>query len=944
MRAVFFSRRLRDGEAVGRARVRTSAFLWASIPLGLFVAFFWASFSPDARFAYRDVAYYYYPLFQQIQGVWERGEVPLWDPYANLGQPLLADPTASVFYPIKLLFFFSSFNWLSYSTCFKLYIWLHVALAFASSFVLARRLRVSRVGSLLSGVAYAFSGQTLFQYSNVVYLVGSAWAPAFFVFLVDYFRAANFRLKTRAIFKSSVVYALCVLGGEPQIAYVCLASSAFILLFAPRCRRNRFKIKSSQETPVEKTPVEKTEDEKAEVGKTTSKKYVRVGSAAFYCATTALFAFLLAAIQILPSAELVGRSERSRDKLIRSIWDVPKAAFQGNAKDARDELPVGEAFRRGALCLDFSEGGRSCSIYRFSVGAQRWSEFLFPNVGGRQFPQSSRWFEAMPEELAVWTPTLYCGVLPFLLALCAARLRLKRDGTVSVLDLARNYCRVVATWGVVFGTLAALGGFGVVWHIRAAQALLNGASVNSTYCDGDPVGGLYWLLNLTIPKFAEFRYPAKTLTISVLGVAILAGIGWDRERNSRRFRVVAVSIFTVALLLYLATICRGASFFRSFTLCNPLYGSFQPQLAEKFAARSFLQTALVLAGSLIFLFFARRLRNLRVKNVLLFAALTTTAFDIYFANSWIVEVAPTKIFGLRSEIARQIEEERATTADELAPPTRVYRYPVWFPPFFQEESSSRRIEERVLWDVATLYPKYPFRRGVAIIDARGATMESAYCAYVDRLIARTNADEELAFLGVERVVGPRLWVERVLPDSAVDPSSNVDQSVASKRVRVKPTHAALFRDGKRVEEDGARDYVETLEYAPNRIVYLVRASESSDVVLAEQYWPDWRAKSYALTRAEADAFRAISRKREEIRSAITRRAKDSTRAPNVAPVEKVFEFLRKIDVPQGDYCVVVEYRPRAFFVGAVVSSLAWIAASVAFIFFARYRRTSISGV
>jgi len=898
MRLTFFTRRSEDEEQIEQIQSRREAFFCVLIPLGLFIAFFWRAFDPDVSFSYRDAAYYYYPLFQQVQAEWERGALPLWDPFSNLGQPLLADPTASVFYPIKALFFLSSFGLLSYATCFKLYVWLHVWLAFAASFILARRIHVSRAGALLSGVAYAFSGQVLFQYSNVIYLVGSAWAPTFFIFLVDYLRATNFRSKLRAIFKASVAFALCVLGGEPQIVYLGLFLSAFILLLAPKREQNE----ASQEL----APNEK--------------KRSRVPGAAFYCASTALLTFLLAAVQILPAAEFIARSERSRDPLIRSVWDVPKAAFRARENADARETSVKEAFRQGTLCLDFPEG-RGRMIYKFSVGAWRWSEFFFPNVGGRTFPKTACWFEILPA-YADWTPTLYCGVLPLLLALAAARDWFSRRKNAR--ENEQYYARVVAVWCAIFGALAALGGFGLVWHIATIQSVFNGTGLYASFCDGDPVGGLYWLLNLLAPMFSGFRYPAKMLTITLLGVAVLAGIGWDRERNSPRFGALALTLFLCALGFYALTTLYGASFFGAISFNDDMYGPFLPRLTQKIVSRSFIQTSIVVALSLGLLYCARRVRNPRVKNALLYATLATTALDLYVANGWIVDVVPTNLFERPSELARQIEDERAEITSDCAPPTRIYRYPVWFPALFKEENSSQRTTERVVWDAMTLFPKYPASRGIALIDARGAAMDGAYWNYVDKLIKRSNVDDELAFLGVEGALGPRAWVERLLEREETDATKSGAQNVVFQRVHARTTRAALFRKDERVPESSL-DCVETLEYVPNKIVYFIRASELSEAVFAEQYWPDWRAKTYALTREEADELRASCGKKREIDALVARRAEDATRPPNVASVEKVFEFMRKIDVPQGDVCVVVEYRPRAVLRGVLLSTLAWCA-------------------
>ena len=90
-------------------------------------------------FAYRDAGHFYYPLFQYVQEEWAAGRVPLWNPYENLGQPLAADATSSVFYPGKLIFALP----IGFAWAYKLYILAHVLLAAWAAYRLARHFGAS---------------------------------------------------------------------------------------------------------------------------------------------------------------------------------------------------------------------------------------------------------------------------------------------------------------------------------------------------------------------------------------------------------------------------------------------------------------------------------------------------------------------------------------------------------------------------------------------------------------------------------------------------------------------------------------------------------------------------------------------------------------------------------------------------------------------------------
>src|SRR5262245_15354741 len=124
------------------------------------------------QFAYRDAGHFYYPLYQRVQQAWEARRIPLWSPEENSGLPLLGNPTAAVLYPGKLVFVLVSYAW-----GVRLYVVGHAVLALVAMYVLMRSWEVSRAGSGLAALGYAFGAPVLFQYCNIIFLVGAAWTP-----------------------------------------------------------------------------------------------------------------------------------------------------------------------------------------------------------------------------------------------------------------------------------------------------------------------------------------------------------------------------------------------------------------------------------------------------------------------------------------------------------------------------------------------------------------------------------------------------------------------------------------------------------------------------------------------------------------------------------------------------------------------------------------------
>ena len=189
---------------------RTRLLLIATI----LATFFWCFGSvlfQNRSFGFRDAANYYNPLFEWECGEWGAGRVPLWNPLDNGGTPVLADTTSSVLYPGKLVFVLP----VNFRLRYHLYVTAHVLLAAAMAYRLARHWDCSCEAAGLGALSYAFGGSVLFQYCNVVFLVGAAWLP-YALLATD--RMLRERSRGWALTLGATL-ALIVLGGDPQTAY-----------------------------------------------------------------------------------------------------------------------------------------------------------------------------------------------------------------------------------------------------------------------------------------------------------------------------------------------------------------------------------------------------------------------------------------------------------------------------------------------------------------------------------------------------------------------------------------------------------------------------------------------------------------------------------------------------------------------------------------------------
>ena len=166
------------------------------------------------QFAYRDSGHFYYPLYRVVQQEWEAGRWPLWNPWQNGGTPLLGMPMAAVLYPGKLIYAV-----LPYPQAARWYVLAHTIIALLGMRAGAGP-GIERDRAHLAAMSYAFSTPVLSQYSNVIFLVGAAWLPWGFARST----ARSPWGTSWGILELSVVLAMQILGGDPEAAYLTVAS------------------------------------------------------------------------------------------------------------------------------------------------------------------------------------------------------------------------------------------------------------------------------------------------------------------------------------------------------------------------------------------------------------------------------------------------------------------------------------------------------------------------------------------------------------------------------------------------------------------------------------------------------------------------------------------------------------------------------------------------
>lgn len=682
-------------------RHRASTVLILGCLVALLLACYWPALLAGRQFAYRDSAHYYYPLYQRVQAEWEAHRWPLWEPEENGGMPLLGNPTAAVLYPGKVIYALFSYPWAA-----RLYIVAHTVIAFGGAFVLLRSWDTSRAGSALSALSYAFGAPVLFQYCNVIFLVGAAWLP-WGLWAVDRW----LRLGRRpALLALAAVLALETLGGDPEVAYMTgLCAGGYALYLA------WLRARPSDAPPVRVWLL----------------VLLGIVLAAVWVALTLFLAWKLPPLRPMPKnppprafpwmpyvtwgvaavwglggSVVLARWRRAGRRAVLGpmLLGLAVAAVLAGGLAAAQLLPVAEFTSLTARAA--GEGPHD--IYPFSLTPIRLIELLWPNPFGTNFAGNRNWLPTLPQTpgaAKIWVPSLYLGAPALIFALAALGVR---NGPpwrawLSVIALVSLFASLGETtsplWWARFSP-----------QVRALVGPHDPVSVTSIRQDlylRDGDGSFYWFLATAVPGFRQFRYPSKLLSFTALAVAGLAGLGWDRAVSGRFRRALGLTAATLGLGA--ATLATGwaqrgpimAQLSRRAARLSSAFGPIDVAGAFGESARALLHAVLVGAALLVLLVRLRR-GEPRLRHDVFLLVLVTA--DLALANAGFVLTAPQSAFETKPEVVRRLEE--AERADPASGPYRVHRVPIWEPVRWYEENSPRRVIDLVEWERTTVQPKY----------------------------------------------------------------------------------------------------------------------------------------------------------------------------------------------------------------------------------------------
>ncbi len=579
-------------------------WLW----LGLVVGLLWL-FSPGLFWsqvpAFRDAYHFYYPQAVWLDRCAEQGNFfPAWNPNEGLGVSVAGQPSAALYYPLRILWLTPG---LSVAQCFSLFIVVHLLIAAAGMRYAAAKLNLSEHAQCLAAISYCLSCPVFFQHNNPIYLCSAAWIGFAAGALIHSLREKTQSIRASLIF--AIVCSLMLLAGDPHTAVNTfiigglMHGCAWCVGLSPRKR----------------------------------------GLTPFICAG-ALFA-ALTAIQTIPAWRHAVHSGRARD--------VSPGKSTG--------LPLVDAV------LTSSEPAQH-RIYDFSLSPWYLVTVLWPTVGGDYLPINSRLFAALPAEGRMWIPALYFGCLPCLLVLpvvvnvvgrsafgrfifsmlqCGARSKLRFTERAAIMSKesksidrgAISDFRKPLLVVVIFSLLAALGNYTPVWLLRE---LLSGLGLRdwTSHLPADPVSGVYWLLSSVIPAYDMFRYPAKWSVWFVAACSLLAAHQLNRIEIQAAQPVTPRLKRTVQLLSALGVMGAFAVWLLA------IYANDFDQWLATTAPDTWLGPPVgnALARALMFAF-TLPLCVVSLKFPAKFYALLTLAEMTLCASCWVSFIAPPELTG-----------------------------------------------------------------------------------------------------------------------------------------------------------------------------------------------------------------------------------------------------------------------------------------------------------
>ncbi|MEM7785108.1 MAG: hypothetical protein AAF623_17285, partial [Planctomycetota bacterium] len=501
------------------------------------------------------------------------------------------------------------------------------------------------------------------------------------------------------------------------------------------------------------------------------------------------------------------------------------------------------------------------------------------------FPLNQRWSQNLPGADRIWTPSIYSGLLVFVIA--ASGFSLRRS--------CRK--RVYLTWVSLFFCVASFGWYGSVWIVYECFP-----GVAERWKLGPQVGGLYWLMNLLLPKYDSFRYPAKLFLVGNLGLCLLSALQW-RRMLTRRWSLWLIGIILTSVI-FLIGLAAGIIALPANGPPDPLFGPFDLAGSESQVRYSLVHT-IVIAGLFLFIFqvmgIARK-RGSSNKWLTLFCVFTVslTGLELCYSNAWLVPQISTAVERRADSFAvldnENFEGENLEGGKSLIRAT-VFRDPGtrFLPDSFQSVSSMNRIEEVWDWQARTLYPKTHLGKGIRVVGSFSSIWPYWNQKNLEWIRYQFSLDPQDTEWNAGQIIGYELKKS----DGDGVTVKRIDSADLTRANRL-----AIWSDPS-PDESSESNSIKLIDQNYNQFELTVTTGAKRK--LAFLIFPDPGWKTYFRHAGDSE-WATLAMLPDYYLS----------RDPNLT------EPFFQIEIPEaGQFEILVKYEPFAFFVGMGVSLVSW---------------------
>jgi hypothetical protein len=169
----------------------------------------------------RDIHLFWYTQVESFVRIVTTPAWPLWDPYTSFGQPLLADPSAQVLYPLTWMNLLMR-PWVYYT----LLVVSHLTLSGLGAFRLGRALGLTEGGAFTGGCLWILSGPYLSLVNVTHHFTGASWLP-WVLFAAE--RAVHSRRVSAALVWGATMAGQIVAGSADMCALTWVVAAGLLL-------------------------------------------------------------------------------------------------------------------------------------------------------------------------------------------------------------------------------------------------------------------------------------------------------------------------------------------------------------------------------------------------------------------------------------------------------------------------------------------------------------------------------------------------------------------------------------------------------------------------------------------------------------------------------------------------------------------------------------------